>query len=112
MSFAEIRSLDPNKLLPDLDAVSSQLDRRFEQIGRMLAGEAQAQPAQAIALTVDQDEMRALTHFQRAAVVVTRTQLENLERLSRSLFDCVADIRGYARQAVAPAAEPKLPQPP
>ena len=105
-SFAEIRSLDPNKLLPDLDAVSSQLDRRFEQIGRMLAGEAQAQPAQAIALTVDQDEMRALTHFQRAAVVVTRTQLENLERLSRSLFDCVADIRGYARQAGAPAAEP------
>ena len=103
-SFAEIRSLDPNKLLPDLDAVSSQLDRRFEQIGRMLAGEAQAQPAQAIALTVDQDEMRALTHFQRAAVVVTRTQLENLERLSRSLFDCVADIRGYARQAGAPAA--------
>ena len=105
-SFTEIQLLDLNHLLPNLDAVSSELDRRFEQIGRMLGGAAPTQPAQAVTLTVDQDEMRALTHFQQAAVVVTRAQIENLERLSRSLFDCVADIRGYTRPASAPAAAP------
>ena len=105
-SFAEIRSLDLNALLPNLSALSSELDRRFEQIGHMLAGEAPTHPPQAIALTVDRDAMRALTHFQRAAAVVTRAQLEEVERLSRSLFGCVADIQGYSPQAGARAAEP------
>jgi len=105
-SFAEIQSLNLHKLLPNLEAVCSELDRRFEQIGRMLAGEAPTQAAQAITLTVDKDQMRALTHFQQAAVVVTQIQLENLERLSRSLFDCVADIRGYTRRTAVPAVEP------
>jgi uncharacterized membrane protein YccC len=104
-SFAEIQSLDMNKLLPDLESVCAELDARFEQIGRMLAGEAPTQSVQAIRLTVDSDEMRTLTHFQRAAVVVTRAQLENLERLSRSMFDCIADIRGYTRPTAVPAAE-------
>jgi hypothetical protein len=105
-SFAEIQSLNLHKLLPNLDTVCSELDRRFEQIGRMLGSKAPTQAAQAIKLTVDKDQMRALTRFQQAAVVVTQTQLENLERLSRSLFDCVADIRGYTRRNAAPAAEP------
>ena len=105
-SFAEVQSLDLNKLLPNLETVCSELDRRFEQIGRMLAGEAPTRTPQAITLTLNRDEMRALTYFQEAAVVVTQTQLENLERLSRSLFDCVADIRGFTRQAAAPVAEP------
>ena len=105
-SFADIQSLNLHKLLPNLEAVCSELDRRFEQIGRMLAGEAPTQAAQAITLTVDKDQMRALTHFQQAAVVVTQIQLENLERLSRSLFDCVADIRGYTRRTAVPAVEP------
>ena len=105
-SFAEIQSLNLHKLLPNLEAVCSELDRRFEQIGRMLAGKAPTQAAQTITLTVDKDQMRALTHFQQAAVVVTQIQLENLERLSRSLFDCVADIRGYTRRTAVPAVEP------
>jgi uncharacterized membrane protein YccC len=105
-SFAEGQSLALNKLLPDLVAVCSELDGRFEQIGRMLAGEAPTRTPRAITLTVNRDEMRALTHFQEAAVVVTQTQLENLERLSRSLFDCVAEIRGFTRQARASAVKP------
>jgi len=105
-SFAEIQSLNLNKLLPNLETVCSELDERFEQIGRMLAGEAPSRSAQAVALAVDKVEMRALTHFQEAALVVTQVQLENLERLSRTLFDCVADIRGFTRQAAASAVKP------
>lgn len=105
-SFTEIQSLNLNKLLPNLEAVCSELDRRFEQIGLMLAGEEPTQSAQAITVIVDRDEMRALTHFQEAALVVTQAQLEHLERLSRSLFDCVADIKGYTRQTAESAAEP------
>ncbi len=105
-SFAEIQSLDLNKIMPNLDAMHSDLDRRFDQIGRVLAGEAPTQPMQAITLTVDQGETGVLTHFQQAALAVTRTQLANLERLTRSLYDCIADIKGYARQASASTSEP------
>jgi len=105
-SFTEIQPLELDKLLPNLNALFTELDGRFEQIGHMLAGEPPTQPVQAITLTVDRDELLALTHFQQAAMAVTQTQLANLERLSRSQFDCIADIRGYARQASAPDAEP------
>jgi uncharacterized membrane protein YccC len=104
-SFAEIQSLDLNKLLPNLEAVSAELDLRFEQIARMLADEAPTQTSQAITLAVDKAEMRFLTRFEEAAVVVIRAQIENLEHLSRSLLDCVADIRGYTKPAAAPAAD-------
>ena len=106
MSLPEIEPLDVTRLLPDLGALHAELDLRFAQIERMLDGQAPTRNPQAITLTVDRDEMRALTYFQEAAVVVTKTQLENLERLSRALFDCVADIRAFTRQAAASAVKP------
>jgi len=99
-SFAEIRPLNLTKLLPDLEAGCSELDLRFEQIERMLAGDAPTRTPQPISLAVDGDEMRALTRFEKAAVVVYRAQLETLERLSRALFDCVRDLRGFGGPAL------------
>jgi len=98
-SFAEIRPLNLTKLIPDLEAGCSELDLRFEQIERMLAGDATTRTPQPMSLAVDRDEMRALTRFEKAAVVFYRAQLENLEHLSRSLYDCISDIRGYGRHA-------------
>jgi len=110
-SFAEIRPLNLTKLLPDLEAACSELDLRFEQIQRMLAGDAPTRTPKTIRLVVDRDEMRALTPFKEAAVVVFQAQLENLERLSRSLYDCISDIRGHTRQAaehVTPTARRRV----
>ncbi len=108
-SFADVRSLDLEQFLPDVAAMNTELDRRFEQIGRMLADKAPTHPAQTITLNVDRDAMDALGHFQRAALVVTQTQLENLERISRSLYECLADIKGYAPRGSAGAMEPPAP---
>jgi uncharacterized membrane protein YccC len=98
-SFAEIQSLPLAKLLPNLEAVCSELERRFAQVEGMLADKEPARAPQPITLMVDKAEMRALNRFQEAAVVVTQSQLEHLEHLSRAVFDCVAAIRGYSRQA-------------
>lgn len=98
-SFAEIRPLNMTRLIPDLEAGCSELDLRFEQIERMLAGDAPTRIPQPISFAVDRDELRALSRFEIAAVAVYRAQLENLERISRSLYDCITDIRGYGRQA-------------
>jgi hypothetical protein len=40
----------------------------------------------------------ARSHFERAALTVTKTELDRLEALSRSLFDCVQGIKGFGRQ--------------
>jgi hypothetical protein len=104
-SFPEIQQLDMTRLLPNLEAVGSELDLRFEQIGRMLAGSAPDRTPQPITLAVDHTELRALTHFQGAAVALTATQLESLEALSRSFFDCVRDLRGYGGPAAKPLQE-------
>ena len=98
-SLPEIEPLDRTRLLPNLDALYSELDLRFTQIERMLGGQAPDRMPQAVTLAVDKDAMRALTHFQVAAVVVTKSQLDRLEALSRSLFECVRDLSGYGGPA-------------
>jgi uncharacterized membrane protein YccC len=101
-SFAEIDPLDLGKLLPNLAAVCVELEMRFEQIQGMLAGVAPAQALQPIALAADKAELAARSHFERAALAVTKTQLDRLEALSRSLFDCVQNIKGFSRQSSMP----------
>jgi uncharacterized membrane protein YccC len=107
---SEIDQLDLNKLLPNLEAVCAELEMRFEKIQGMLAGEAPAQALKPIALAVDKTELAARSHFERAALAVTKTQLDRLEALSRSLFECVEDINGFSRQSSVPPRD-KAPRP-
>ena len=94
-SFAEIQPLDLSAVLPNLQAVCTELDWRFAAIEGMLSGNPPANCPQAITLTIDPAATGALTHFQQAAVAVTRSQLDRLEVISRSLFDAIRDIKGY-----------------
>ncbi len=100
-SFPEVAELDLAKLLPNLDAVCAELEARFAEIERMLAGEAPGRQTQPIVLEFNRTEIRALSHFDRAAVAVTKAQLDRLEELTRSLFDGIRDIKGFAVQPAA-----------
>jgi uncharacterized membrane protein YccC len=102
VSLPEIEQLDLYRLLPNLEAVCSELEMRFGQIQDMLAGKAPAQALQPIVLSINKVELAVLSHFERAALAVTKTQLDRLEALSRSLFDCVQDIKGFSRQDSKP----------
>ena len=97
-SFAEIQELKLTTLMPNLESLGSEIDLRFQQTERMLAGEKPDHMPQVVTLKVDKTETLSLNHFQKAAVTVTKMQFERLEALSRSLFDCIQDIRGYGRQ--------------
>ena len=104
-SFSEIQPLDLTKLLPNMETVLLELDDRFAIIERMLTGEAPTRTPKSISLVVEHKETLAFTHFQKAAVAVTKTQLDRLEALSRTLFDCVRDIKGYGRQFPSPVPQ-------
>ena len=96
-SLADVQGLELRTVLPDLDTLLSELAERFEQTQQMLAKKAPTRMPQTVALTVDEAEIEALPRFQQAAVAAIRHQLENLEALSRSIFDCVAEIRMFAQ---------------
>ena len=108
-SFAEVRDLDLTRLLPDLDDLAGELDARLEQIGRMLEGESPERPPHALELPWDRQATRSLTHFQKAALAVARNRLLHLEAVTRSLFETIADIKGFGPESAQPV-ETSTPQ--
>jgi len=101
----EIQPLNLPRLLPNLEGLYSELDLRFEQIEQMLVNQAPSHIPQVITLAADKTEMQALSRLQQAAVGVTLGRLKNIERLTRSMFECLADIRGYTGQDTEPDPE-------
>jgi uncharacterized membrane protein YccC len=107
-SITEVQALDLERLLPNLAAFGAELDGRFAQIGRMLANQPPERQPTAMDLSLNKTEVRSLSHFHKAALTVTRSQLQHLEQLTRSLFSNVGDMKGFG-QAVAvagPASPP------
>ncbi len=100
-SLTETRDLELTKYLPNLEAVCAELDRRFEQTERMLNKNAPTEIPYHVTVSLDETETRALPHFQEAAVRVIKRQLEKLEEVSLSAFDCIAKIRMFDRPAGA-----------
>ena len=102
MSLPEIRALDLARLLRGADALLAELDRRFEQIERMLAGREAVTLPQTAELVLAESEIQARSHFERAAVALLVTQLRRLDEISRALFDRVREIKGSGRIASKP----------
>ncbi|MFC1773625.1 FUSC family protein [Pseudomonadota bacterium] len=103
--FTDVQSLDLQQLLPDIKAFDDELDTRLEQIATMMAGAAPGQVPQAMELVPDRDAVQSLSHFHRAALVVTRSRLLKVEQLTRSLFEAVSELKGYDT-AIASAEAP------
>ena len=96
-NFTELQVLDIQSLLPNLMTFGAELDERFAQIERMLAGQEPEHHPATIDLDLDEAGVLSLSHFHRAALAVTRTRLLHLEALTRSLFDTVSDIKGFGQ---------------
>ena len=95
VSFAEVRDLDLRRLLPNVEAFGGELSGRFVQLERMLANQAPECNPNDIELDLNEAEARTLSHFHKAALAVSRSRLQHLERLTFSLFDGLSDIKGY-----------------
>ncbi len=104
-SLAEVQVLDLQGLLPKLETFAAELDGRLTQIARMLGGDAPARAPQGMDLPVDEDALQSLSHFQRAALVVSRSHILQLEQLTRSLFETVCELKGFGTSR-APSSPP------
>jgi uncharacterized membrane protein YccC len=101
-SFSEVQQFDLTKLLPNFEDVLSELDDRFTKIEHLLADETPGETPKPLSAVVDLKEVHARTNFQKAALAVTKTQIDRLETLSRALFDCVLVIKGEGRYNTLP----------
>jgi uncharacterized membrane protein YccC len=104
-NFAELQEMELQKLVPNLEGFWAELDMRFAQIERMLDDHAPEQHPTPLELALDEAEVRALSHFEKAALAVTRAPLLHLEALTRDLFDGLCHIKGFGQaDTVADAA--------
>jgi uncharacterized membrane protein YccC len=100
-SLAGIRELNLAGLLPNLKPVCLEIDQRLAQIERMLNGKDPIQVPGQVQLIVDKELENDLDHFQKAAVAVTKAQIDHLQDISRSLFDCF-EVLGLRHQPLDP----------
>jgi len=105
-TLEECRHLDRGRVLPNHAAFTTELERRATEIKRMLQGEPPQASPTPLKLEVDVAEARALSHFDRAALAAFKVQLDRLEELTRELFQCVKDIKGFGGPAGAASAVP------
>jgi len=101
-SFSEVRDLDLEGLIPDIHTFGDEVDGRFEQIARMLDEKPPERSPRPMDLALNRGAVRALSHFDKAALAVTRTQLHGIEALTRSLFETIADIKGFGPASLQP----------
>ena len=97
VSFNEVKALDLTRLLPNLVAFGAELEERLAQIGRMLASQPPERHPVAMDLAMDTAEIGTLSHFHKAALAVTRSRLQHLELVTRSMFDSLSDIKGFGQ---------------
>ena len=93
----DLEQIDMDAALPALPDLSAELGARFAEARSLLAGKPSARPCREVSLEIDRQAIGRLDHFQRAAVEVARTELEQLDAQTRTMVDCALGNRGRAR---------------
>ncbi len=110
-SSADVIEVDRQRLIPGLAEFAGELDRRFAEIGRMLEGRPPERRPISVPLDLEDEAMASLSPFQRAAFLLYRSHLQEIDKLTADLFETVADIRNFTGARIDPtsAAAPLLP---
>lgn len=83
------------RIIVNEETLLEELEERLEEARRLLAGEAPGRPCRDVTISVDRDLVAKLDHFDRAAVEVTRSELERLDDLVQQMVACVQEIEGH-----------------
>src|SRR5262249_25888024 len=110
-SSAGVREADRPRLMLGLLEFATELDRWFAEIARMLEGRPPEGGPISAPLNLEDEAMASLSPFHRAALLLYRTHLQEIDNRTRDLFATVADIQNFTRARIDPtyAAAPLLP---
>lgn len=105
-TFPEARGLALTRLLPGLEGAYAELDRRLDQIDRLLSGAKGVEAPREVSLPVDEAGASALSHFEKGTLALFRAQVRNLDSATRSLHEAASDIHGTGALATRPRPRP------
>jgi len=100
-SLEDFAKINVDVVLPTLQDFLQELDQRFGEIKEVLNGGSGKPVRDKFSLTIDQKEFQALSHLDRAALEVSRKELEKLDALTIELVDCANDIVGTSAMSSA-----------
>ena len=100
-SLAEVEAQHLLRLLPNLETFGAELDGRLAQIVQCWTIMPRIGCCKFRSLPFDKDALRSLPHFDRATVVVARSNMLQLEQLTRALFETVSELKGYGTTSAA-----------
>lgn len=95
-AFAALRDIDVERMAPAFFSYTADIDTRFGQIEQMLAGAPPTVQQREISLQLDREQASQLSHFHRAAIILAMNQLQEIDRVTRALFNYISIIRGFA----------------
>lgn len=90
--------------MPGLRALGAELDARLASMARMVSGEPPQTQPNDIVLAFDETALNSLPRFDRAALILARDRLQEIEQLTRALFDTPANISGFGTAVAAELA--------
>ena len=93
-------------LLPSLPAFETEIAQRLQAVDDMLAGRSPRHEPAAVALEFDETALARLSHVTRAAAVLSRDQLRQLDEISREAHAVVRAVIGSSRVIATKTAEP------
>ena len=106
LTFDELSGIDAQRYIRSLPALGAELDARLAAIEGMLDGQAPAHQPVDLICEPDRERLAELSHFQQSAVLLAISQLTQLERETRALFDAIRYIRGFgSAQDAGPVAD-------
>ena len=108
-SVAELQAMKVPRLLTNLDQFLDELDSRFAEVESMLCGQGSKRQPGNINPALDKSGFDALSHFERAAVAVLQARLQELDQLTRSLFETARDISEPGQRAAPARPRANLP---
>ncbi len=111
LGFKDLQGLDPQGFMPGFQGFAEEMEARFAAIEGMLTGQPPGHQPAAVDLTLDESAFSGHPPFHRAAFLLARHQMADMERKIRALFRTVGDLRGFERRRVSDVrdARPALP---
>ncbi|MBW2629090.1 MAG: FUSC family protein [Deltaproteobacteria bacterium] len=91
----DLQQVAMQAVLPGLGEFFSELDARLAEAQSLLVGKPPARQCQQVSLEVTTNALDGLDHFQKAAVLAAKIELESLDTHTRSTVECFQEIKGH-----------------
>jgi len=111
LGFKDLQGLDPQVCMRGFQGFAQEIEARLAAIEAMLMGQPPGHRPAAVDLALDESAFSAHPPFHRAACLLARNQMADMERKVRALFRTVGDLRGFERRRVSDGGDshPALP---